>query len=42
MNKASVSEVEKKNIENHARAYQLFSNHDPAMFDLFDDNIVEK
>ena len=42
MDKKFVSEAERKNIENHVRAYELFSNHDPAMFDLFDENIVEK
>ncbi|MER3442570.1 MAG: hypothetical protein C4296_14575 [Gemmataceae bacterium] len=42
MDKKVLSEVEKKNIEHRERAYRLCSAHDAAMFDLFDDDIIEK
>jgi hypothetical protein len=35
------SETEAKNVETHRLAYALFSRHDPAMFEVFGEDIVE-
>ncbi|MBI1945757.1 MAG: ester cyclase [Deltaproteobacteria bacterium] len=36
-----MSAAELANVARHKRAYALFSAHDPAMFDLFADDVIE-
>jgi len=41
-NERELSLIEKNNIENVKKAYELFSSHDTLMFEFFAEDIIEK